>query len=87
MDTLETLPQMEREHQSWLMFVRELKRASGGTTTLELDLNEETQLHAAVTLWGEELAALRRMQDEDVIIKALDEARARYNREIGFLPY
>jgi hypothetical protein len=70
---------MHREHQAWLAAMRELER-------LGIDINEAEQFHAAITLWGEELAHLRMTQERDVLQKAYDEATARYNREIGFLP-
>lgn len=79
-DHLGTLPQMHYEHRAWLAFCRELKR--GG-----IDINEATQIHAAIVLWGEYLAQLRLRQENEVVVAALAEAEDRYNREIGFLPH
>lgn len=74
--------QMHREHQAWLAFVQQLKLAAP-----ELDLNEEHPLHAAVTLWGEELYRLRMGQHGKVCQQAHQEAVDRYAQHIGFLPY
>lgn len=75
------LTQMAREHQAWLAFVQQLKLAA-----CSIDLNEEHALHAAVTLWGEELARLRSCQDEETLQRVYDEAVDRYGQRIGFLP-
>jgi hypothetical protein len=79
--SLPPLRQMEREHQAWLAFVQQLRLAAP-----DLDLNEEHALHAAVTLWGEELYLLRSHLDGKVCRQAREEAIARYNQHIGFLP-
>jgi len=72
---------MAREHQAWLLFVEQLKRCA-----CVIDINEEHALHAAVTLWGEELARLRAHQDDEVLERVYEEATARYAQHIGFLP-
>jgi hypothetical protein len=79
---LPDLPQMNREHQAWLAFVQQLKLAAP-----DLDLNQEDALHAAVTLWGEELYRLRLTQETKVADQAYDEHVALYAQHIGFLPY
>lgn len=71
--------QMAREHQAWLLFVHQLQNVG-------IVINEEDALHAAVTLWGEELARLRAHQDEETLHRAYSEALARYGQHIGFLP-
>jgi len=74
------MSQMAREHKAWLAFVQQLRLAAP-----ELDLNEEHALHAAVTLWGEELHRLRSSQPEHTE-QAYTDAVKRYNQHIGFLP-
>lgn len=76
------LAQAQREHRAWLALCRELKNASAS-----LDINEEDALHAAIILWGENLAHLRMTQDRETWDRAYDEAAAKYNRAVGFLPY
>lgn len=76
---LQNHERMQSEHASWLSVVRELRR-------LEVDINGEEQLHAAIVYWGEQLFRLRMAQDETVWAKAYDEAKKLYNQHIGFLP-
>jgi hypothetical protein len=49
---------MHDEWIAWQAVVTELQGASAS-----LDINKENQLHAALVLWGEALATLRRTQD------------------------
>jgi hypothetical protein len=67
------------EYAAWQAIVLELKRAG-------LDINQEEALHAAIKLWGEQLAYLRELQDAELRANALDEAMGLFNRHIGFVP-
>lgn len=71
---------MRREHQSWLAVGRMLKQAG-------IDLNGDDALTAALQLWGENLAMLRSLQPSEQAVEAMVEAEARFNREVGFVPY
>jgi hypothetical protein len=72
--------QQHKEHRAWLAAMRELKQ-------IGIDINEQDQFHAAITLWGEELADLRSLLSGEIRKKAYEEARARYCEKIGFPPY
>lgn len=45
---------------------------------LKVDINTEKALHRALVLWGEELAALRALQEPAIVAEALTEARELY---------
>jgi hypothetical protein len=76
------MAQMHREHAAWLGLVRALENASAS-----LNLNDEKGLHAAIVLWGEELAHLRMTQDREVWEVADAEARELVLTHIGHLPF
>jgi hypothetical protein len=65
------LDQMDREHTAWRAVCRELEKAA-------VDIEEASDLHAAITLWGEELAQLR-AEAPEYLAPALAEKRAAYN--------
>ena len=77
--SLAEVQQAQREHQAWLIACRELKREG-------IDINENEPIHAALVVWGEELAQLRSMQDGQVRVNAQADARRQFNMHIGFLP-
>ena len=79
--SLSDLKQMTREHDAWLAFMQQFKLCCPN-----VDFNEEHALHAAVTLWGEELHRLRTQQDDRVCREAYEVAVDLYSQHIGFLP-
>lgn len=79
---LPDLEQLHAEHQAWLAFMEQLKLHCPG-----LDFNEAPALHATVTLWGEELHRLRLTHDEAVRTRSYDDAVARFNEHVGFVPW
>lgn len=50
-------PEMEDEWTAWRLVCDELTKCSAA-----IDINVEPRLHAALVLWGERMAALRRTQ-------------------------
>lgn len=80
--SLEKLGRMEREWHAWTAIVLQLKNASAS-----IDINEEPQLHAAILLWGEQLAILRASQQPEHRAAGLEKAEKLYAEHIGFLPY
>lgn len=74
-ETLADLAQMDREWRVWRSVCGELEK-------LGIDTNQQKPLARALQRWGEEMAELRRGQDREVTIGALEEKRQRYPREV-----
>lgn len=68
---LEEDQQAYTEWITWHQVCHQLK-------ALKVDINTEKALHRAIVLWGEELAALRALQEPAVVAEALTEARELY---------
>ncbi|HTK76737.1 MAG TPA: hypothetical protein VL371_15825 [Gemmataceae bacterium] len=71
MHSLAEVEQAGNEYYAWRSVCQQLERASAA-----IDINNEPALHAALVLWGEELAQLRSMQDPQLRVKWLCEARS-----------
>jgi hypothetical protein len=66
--------EMHEEWIAWRMVCGELEKCA-----CAIDINVEPNLHNALVLWGERLAALRRTQDPEDCADWLEHASMKYS--------
>lgn len=63
---------MQDEYDAWMAIIYELRERNVGDIEIG---GKDNKLWAAIVLWGEELAELRRLTPQDINAQALTEKR------------